>query len=65
MGFDPLDELIADLEQALPRPVSRHSAAGFAELIRLTDRAINGPLHIPPDEKSPVDTPDDLKATEP
>jgi hypothetical protein len=65
MAFDPLDELIADLEQALPRPVNRNSAAGFAALIRLTDRAINGPLSFPPDETSPADTPDDPKATEP
>jgi hypothetical protein len=65
MGFDPLDELIAELEQALPPKVSGHdlSAAGFAKLIALTDRAINGPLHIPPDDASPADTPDDPKAT--
>jgi hypothetical protein len=53
MAFDPLDELIADLEQALPRPVNRNSAAGFAELIRLTDRAINGPLAFRPMRRRP------------
>jgi hypothetical protein len=63
MAFHPLDDLIADLEQALPRPVNRNSAAGFAELIRLTDRAINGPLSLPPEDQSPADKPDDPTAT--
>jgi hypothetical protein len=66
MQPDPLDALIADLEQALPPRVSvyDHSAEGFAKLIAATDRVLYRPDPRPrPDEASPAAPREDTKAT--